>query len=112
MDSKYIVTHLVTGYGSTHDALDTVVMSDLATLTALGQSLVATVESQGAELQKVLSALDNISRISILDSAQSAGTDVQVCSVVPSQESHDRVMPPSSTLRDLGKDIPILTVPN
>ena len=70
------VTHLVTGYGSTHDALDIVIMSEVATWTAFVQSLVATVEWQGTEMQKVHSVLDNVNRVPIVDSAESAGTEV------------------------------------
>ena len=56
-------TQIVTGYVSTHDALDTIIMSDLAVLTALVQLLVVTAESQGADMPKAHSALDNINRM-------------------------------------------------
>ena len=108
------VTHLVTSYGSTHDALEfCYTMSDMEALFAIAQTLLTTVESQATNMQKS-SVLEIFTKREIVespvDSAEFVGTDVvsgtTTQSLAPVQPSRSA---PSSTLRDIGKNIPLLT---
>ena len=79
--------------------------------------LMSTVESQATEMQRVSSVLHNLTKLPAVvanpaSSSESIGTDA------PSSTTHvliadvqpDRA--PSSTLRELGKDIPLLNEKN
>ena len=82
-------------------------MVDLQASTMLVQQLIATVELQATDMQKVHSVLHNLNRTPIADSANSVDTEVYFTSVPPTHENRNRVAP-LSTLRKLGKDIPLL----
>ena len=93
------------------------IMVDMDKLAEMVHKLVSTVESQATEMLRVSSVLDNLTKLPAVvatpaSSSESVGTDA------PSSTTHltiadvqpDRT--PSSTLRELGKDIPQLNEKN
>ena len=121
MVSLYIVTQLVTGYGSTHNALVTIfTMADNTEVASLLQQLLATVASH-SDILSVLSAQRN----NIADSIVSVDTDVpaeeripdipvvpEVDHPAPVQIREDQVRSHFSVTRELGNGIPILSDKN
>ena len=83
----------------------------IAELTALVHKLVANVGAQADDMQTVRTTLTSLSRTQVLDSADSASTVIRTPIIVLADDNYVR-MAPSSTLRDLGKDIPTLTANN
>ena len=88
-------------------------MSDMEALSAMVQELLMTVRSQATDMLQVQSVLENLSRPVIAtpsSSAESVGTEVipspSITPVVSNQT------PPSSTLRGIAKDLPVLTEKN
>ena len=120
--TPYIVTQLVTGYGSTHNALVTIVIMtdsppDVATLL---QQLLATVASHG----EILSSL-TIQRNNVADSTVSSDSEVPAegrssdVPVVPEVENpalvqirEDQSKSSFFVTRELGNGIPILSDKN